>query len=68
MAELKTQKNDASVEDFLHAVENDTRRIDGFKILELMREITGDPGSMWGSSIVGFGEFSYTNTTGKENK
>ena len=68
MAELKTQKNDASVEDFLHALENDTRRIDGFKILELMRGIAGDPGSMWGSSIVGFGEFSYTNTTGKENK
>lgn len=69
MAEqIKTQKNDASVEEFLYAVEHDTRRKDSFEILELMRDITGDPGSMWGSSIVGFGEYSYTNTTGKDNK
>ena len=31
-----------------------------------MREITGDQGSMWGSSIIGFGDFSYTNTTKKD--
>lgn len=68
MAELKTQKNDASIEDFLHRVENQTRRENSFEILELMREITGDQGSMWGDSIVGFGDFSYTNTTKKEYK
>jgi len=68
MAELKTQKNDRRVEDFLEKVEHDTRRENSFEILDLMREITGDQGSMWGDSIVGFGEFSYTNSTKKEYK
>lgn len=49
-------------------MEHNTRRKDGFKLLEMMREITGDQGSMWGESIVGFGVYSYTNTTKKENK
>jgi len=68
MAELKTQKNDASIEDFLQNVEHQTRRENSFEILELMRDITGEQGSMWGNSIVGFGDFSYTNSTRKEYK
>ena len=68
MAELKTQKNAASIENFLNAVDHPTRQQDSFEILEIMREITGDQGSMWGSSIVGFGDFSYTNTTKKDYK
>ena len=68
MAELKTQKNNASVEKFLQGVEHQTRREDGLALLDLMREITGDQGSMWGESIVGFGDYSYTNTTKKEYK
>ena len=42
MAELKTQKNDASVENFLQGVEHNTRREDGLVLLDLMREITAD--------------------------
>jgi hypothetical protein len=66
MAELKTQKTDASVKDFLHAVDHQTRREDSFVLLELIRKITGDQGSMWGNSIIGFGDLTYTNTTKKE--
>jgi hypothetical protein len=68
MAELKTQKNAANIEDFLNSVEHNIRREDGLAILELMREVTGEEGSMWGPSIVGFGDYSYTNTTQKEHK
>ena len=68
MAELKTQRNDQNIERFLDSVEHPTRRQDSFEVLSLMREITGDQGSMWGDSIVGFGDFSYTNTTKKEYK
>lgn len=68
MAELKTQKNDASIEKFLDAVEHPTRRENSFDILKLMRDVTGDSGSMWGPSIVGFGDLSYTNTTKNEYK
>jgi hypothetical protein len=68
VAELKTRKNAASIHKFLENVEHPTRRQNSFEILEMMREITGDQGSMWGDSIVGFGDFSYTNTTNKEFK
>ena len=68
MSELKTQKNDASVEEFLNSVENERRREDGFKILELMTEVTGEEAAMWGSSIVGFGEYSYKYASGREGE
>lgn len=68
MSELKTQKNDASVEEFLNSVENERRREDGYKILELMTEVTGEEAAMWGSSIVGFGEYSYKYASGREGE
>ena len=66
MAELKTKKNDKSVVDFLNNVENEKRRNDSFEILEIMKKLTEEEAFMWGDSIVGFGEYSYTNTSGKE--
>ena len=68
MAELKTQKTDASVEDFLNAVENERRRADSFCILEIMREITGEEPAMWGPSIVGFGSYTYKYASGREGE
>jgi hypothetical protein len=66
MAELKTQKNDASVEAFLNSVENERRREDGFRLLELMREVTGEEPVMWGTSIVGYGNYHYKYASGQE--
>ena len=66
MAELKTKKNDKSVEEFLQSVENDRRREDAFVLLNLMRDITGDEGSMWGDSIIGFGHYHYKYESGRE--
>lgn len=66
MAELKTQKNDASVEAYLNSVENKRRREDSFKVLELMKEVTGEEPKMWGTSIVGFGEYHYQYASGRE--
>lgn len=59
MAELKTTRNDASVTAFLDSVENDTRRADGYTVLAMMKEVTGEEPTMWGDSIVGFGQYSY---------
>jgi hypothetical protein len=56
MAGVKTVKNDADVDAFLASVEHDIRREDARAVRELMADITGDRGSMWGDSIVGFGE------------
>ena len=66
MAENKTQKTGASVEDFINSVENKTRRDDGFKLLKTMKEITGEEPEMWGPSIIGFGNYHYRYDSGRE--
>jgi hypothetical protein len=66
MAQLKTQPNDRSVEDFLNSVENDTKRQDSFTILEMMKEATDEEPIMWGDSIIGFGTYRYKYANGKE--
>ncbi len=66
MADLKTKKNDASVEEFLAAVENERRREDSFVVLEMMKRLTGEEPKMWGSSIVGFGSYRYRYASGRE--
>jgi hypothetical protein len=66
MAELKTQKTDASVEDFLNTVDDERKREDSFAILDLMREVTGEDAAMWGPSIIGFGSYRYKYASGRE--
>jgi hypothetical protein len=66
VAELKTTPNDASVEAFLQGVADPRQRDDAFRVMKLMHEITGEPPTMWGSSIVGFGSYHYTYASGRE--
>lgn len=66
MAEVKTKKTDDSVTDFLNKVENEKKRADSFAILNLMQEITGEEPKMWGTSIVGFGDYHYKYESGRE--
>ena len=66
MAENKTQKTGASVEEFLASVESKTRREDGFRVLQLMQEVTGLEPEMWGPSIVGFGDYHCRYESGRE--
>jgi hypothetical protein len=65
---LKTQKTDASVEEFLGTVPSDRKREDGFALLDLMREVTGEEPAMWGPSIVGFGSYRYKYASGQEGE
>ncbi|MEL4304431.1 DUF1801 domain-containing protein [Methanococcoides sp. LMO-2] len=62
---MKTKKNEASVEDFLNTVENEKKRSDSFTIMDLMQEVTGEVPTMWGDSIVGFGNYTYKYSTGR---
>lgn len=66
MAELKTAVNEASVTDFLNAVEDETRRRDSLALLDILREETGHEPKMWGDSIVGFGSYHYKYASGRE--
>ncbi len=66
MAENKTRANQASVEDFLDAIEDPGKRVDCKKITAMMQEITGAEPKMWGVSIVGFGDYHYKYESGRE--
>jgi hypothetical protein len=68
MAELKTQENDASVNDYLNSVEDKKKREASFKVKELMEEVTGEEARMWGDSIVGFGHYHYKYASGREGE
>lgn len=59
MSTIKTLVNDGSVEDFINAVDNETRRKDGFVLLDMFTKVTGEPAKMWGTSIIGFGQYHY---------
>jgi hypothetical protein len=65
MAELKTQRNDKNVEDFLNTVSDEKKRTDSFTILELMEDVTGSEAEMWGDSIIGFGSYHYKYASGR---
>ena len=54
------------VDAFLATVENPRRRADAGRVLDLMREVTGEPPKMWGSSIVGFGSYRYRYASGRD--
>lgn len=65
MSELKTKPTDASVDDFIEAVENPRRREDARAVAAMLGEITGEKPVMWGPSIIGFGRYTYVNSTRK---
>ena len=64
MAEIKTTRNDADVDEFLNSVDNDARRRDAFAMKDLMAAATGEKPEMWGTSIVGYGPYRYTPKAG----
>ena len=66
MAELKTKATGKSVEGFLDSVKDPTRREDCRRVAAIMTKATGAPPRMWGSAIVGFGDYRYRYASGKE--
>jgi hypothetical protein len=67
VAELKTKLTKASVDGFLKGVDDEGRRKDCQALVRLMTRAVKAQPRMWGSSIVGFGESSYTNASGDVN-
>ncbi len=62
----KTQAGDDEVAVYLTSITDDRRRTDATTMVELMRSVTGAEPVLWGDSIVGFGQQSYTTADGKE--
>lgn len=66
MAQNKTIYTKENVFDFLDNLENDQKKTDSLRLIELMKNITNEEPKMFGSSIVGFGEYHYKYNSGHE--
>lgn len=64
MAETKTKPTQVTADTFIDAVENPVRRKDAKIVRAMMERVTGEPATMWGPSIVGFGSYDYTYDSG----
>jgi hypothetical protein len=67
MAEPKTKPTDIPVADFINAIPDARVRQDCWTIVEIMQEATQAPPRMWGSAIVGFGQYRVVNASGKSS-
>lgn len=64
--ENKTQPGSVPVGEFLDTVTDPVKRADSDRLIEMMSKATGEPATMWGPSIIGFGRYHYRYPTGHE--
>ncbi len=64
MNNQKTLPTDKDVLNYIDTMPTDRKKEDAIVALELMKKITGLAPRMWGPSIIGFGEYSYTYESG----
>lgn len=66
MADNKTNATKASVTEFINGIDDKGKRADVRKVAAMMRRATGKRAKMWGSSIVGYGNYHYKYESGRE--
>ena len=66
MAELKTKASKSSVDKFIKSIKDEQTREDCYKILDIMQKAAKAEPKMWGTSIVGFGDYHYKYASGRE--
>ncbi len=66
MADIKTLPTDQNVTDFLESIEDEQKKADSYKLLEIMGEVSNEKPTMWGKSIIGFGSYHYKYESGHE--
>jgi hypothetical protein len=64
MTEIKTKPTSVSVDAFIEAVPDPTRRADAKVVRAMLERLTGQPAAMWGPSIIGFGSYHYKYDSG----
>ena len=65
---LKTKKNTSSVAAYLNSIEPAMARREAKQLAKLIKHTTGAKPKMWGSSIVGYGEYTYYRSNGDEGQ
>jgi hypothetical protein len=67
MAKTKTTYTKINVTDFINSfVDNDQAKADSFRLVDLMQEWSGFKATMWGPTIIGFGNYHYKYASGHE--
>ena len=66
MAENKTKPTEQSVAAFIHDIDERQQRDDVKKVAAMMRRATGKNAKMWGTSIVGYGQYHYKYASDRE--
>jgi Domain of unknown function (DU1801) len=66
MATNKTTETYANVSDFINQITDETKRTDGFRLVEIFSQQTGLEAKLWGPSIIGFGSYHYKYASGHE--
>lgn len=63
----KTTETEVDVYDFINAfVDNEQKRADSYKLIQMMSEWSGFKPKMWGPTIIGFGRYHYKYASGHE--
>src|SRR5215467_1504943 len=66
MAANTTRPTKVTPQAFIKKAASAQQQKDCAELVAMMREITGEPPKMWGSSIVGFGTLHYVYESGRE--
>ena len=66
MAENKTKPTEAAVEDFINKVDHAGKRDEAHVLDALFRKVTGEEPTMWGPTIIGYGQYHYKYDSGRE--
>lgn len=66
MPKNKTQPTDQSVTRFLEAIPDAQRRADCYALVDMMSRAARAEPRLWGSNIVGFGQYHYVYDSGRE--
>ena len=66
MAATKTRPTEIAPADFIAAVPDPVRRCDAEALSAMMERVTGEPATMWGPTIIGFGSYHYRYASGHE--
>jgi hypothetical protein len=59
LAKIKTTPTSSSVDSFINAITDEQKRKDSLVILGLMEKAMKEKPTMWGSSMIGFGNVRY---------
>jgi hypothetical protein len=67
MAKTKTTYTGKDVMDFVSSyVDNEQKKADSFRLIELMQKWSDSEPKMWGPTIIGFGNYHYKYASGHE--